>query len=328
MRFHALDGLLKQVGILQEALEAISSNTSDKRIQATVSGFLRRLTDFDFYFCLLLTHSLFEKTDILSKQLQNTRVSTGEGISFCKMTKYHLDGMRNDDAFLQMWENAKTLAASQNSDAPKLPKPRNIPRRLDAGSSAHCHENPESYYRAIFFNVIDSVSGHIERRISNKGLQILSSIENIIRSAWSKALVSEENEDLKRVIEHYGDDLDKKGSTISFIKKESSSSDDLTIPEIFKVIGSTSLRKMIPEVCRLAVLYSVSPASTATCERSFSHLRRVKSYLRSTMCQKRLNHTCIMTVYKEQVDSLHLPDIVNYFIKANEQRRNTFAHCQ
>ena len=62
------------ISVLEEALEAISSNTSDKKIQAIVSGFLRRLTDFDFYFCLLLSHSLFEKTDILSKQLQNTRV--------------------------------------------------------------------------------------------------------------------------------------------------------------------------------------------------------------------------------------------------------------
>ena len=116
-----------------------------------------------------------------------------------------------------------------------------------------------------------------------------------------------------------------------FIKEESSSSGDLTVPEIFKVIGSTPLRKMIPEVCPLAVLYSVSPASTAICERSFSHLRRLKFYLRSIMDQKRLNHTCvtvyIMTVYKE-VDSLHLPDIVNDFVIANEQRRNTFVRCE
>ena len=114
-----------------------------------------------------------------------------------------------------------------------------------------CHENPESYYRAIFFNVIDSVCGHIERRIGNKGLQILCSIENVIRVAWPKGLVSEENGDLNNVIQHYNDDLDKSRllsqlSTLGFIKEELSSSGHLTVPEISKVIGSTSLRKMIP----------------------------------------------------------------------------------
>jgi len=52
---------------LQEALESISNETNDKKILATVSGFLRRLSDFDFYFCLILCHSIFEKTDILKQ---------------------------------------------------------------------------------------------------------------------------------------------------------------------------------------------------------------------------------------------------------------------
>ena len=335
MRFHALDGLLNQAGILQEALESISNETNDKKILATVSGFLRRLSDFDFYFCLILCHSIFKKTDILSKQLQKTTVSTGEGISLCEFTKAQLRQMRFDEVFSQLWERTKVLAASVDADAPKLPKNRKMSRRLDQGSSGHSFDDPESYYRSVFFQGIDSVIGHIEKRIKEEGVKILSSIERIFKMAWSSASESptHENEDFLRVVGHFGEDLDKNCllsqlKSLSYIKEESSTSDGLSVPQILKVIGSTYLKKMIPEVCRLGTLYSVSPASTATCERSFSHLRRVKSYLRTSMGQKRLNHSCILTVYKEQVDSLNLTEIVNNFILANEQRRKTFAICK
>lgn len=118
---------------------------------------------------------------------------------------------------------------------------------------------------------------------------------------------------------------------MSILKQDSkdsdTDSDDLSVPQILKVIGSSCLKEMIPQVCQLGSLYSVSPASTstATCERSFSHLRRVKSYMRAAVGQNRLNHSCILNVYKEELDSLYLTDIVNDFIFANEQRRKTFA---
>ena len=123
--------------------------------------------------------------------------------------------------------------------------------------------------------------------------------------------------------------------TESILKQDSSkdsdtASDDLSVSQILKVIGSSCLRKMIPQVCQLGSLYSVSPASTVTCERSFSHLRQVKSYMRAAMGQKRLNHSCIglLNVYNEELDSLNRTDIVNDFIFANEQRRKIFAIVQ
>ena len=49
------------------------------------------------------------------------------------------------------------------------------------------------------------------------------------------------------------------------------------------------MNAVIPDVMQLLTFYSVCHASTATSvERSFSHLRRIKSYLRNTMSQQRL----------------------------------------
>ena len=63
--------------------------------------------------------------------------------------------------------------------------------------------------------------------------------------------------------------------------------------------------------------YLVMPASNAVSERSFSTLRRVKTYLRSTMCQDRLNYLIILHVHKERTDALDLKDVANEFVGLN-----------
>ena len=55
------------------------------------------------------------------------------------------------------------------------------------------------------------------------------------------------------------------------------------------------------------------PSTNAVSVRSFSSLRRVKTYLRSTMTQERLNNCMILTVYKEETYHLELLDISKYF---------------
>ena len=62
------------------------------------------------------------------------------------------------------------------------------------------------------------------------------------------------------------------------------------------------------------------PATNAVSERSFSALRRVKTYLRSTMKQTRLNHLMILHVHKDITDSLNLNDIGNEFVRCSEHR--------
>ena len=62
------------------------------------------------------------------------------------------------------------------------------------------------------------------------------------------------------------------------------------------------------------------PATNAVSERSFSSMRRLKSYLRSTINQSRLNHVMILHLNKEKVDSLDLDVIGNEFVEGNEHR--------
>ena len=67
------------------------------------------------------------------------------------------------------------------------------------------------------------------------------------------------------------------------------------------------------------------PATNSSSERSFSALRRVKSYLRSTMTQQRLNNLMILHVHKEQTDGLILKDVANEFVGNSQHRKNIFG---
>ncbi len=100
---------------------------------------------------------------------------------------------------------------------------------------------------------------------------------------------------------------------------------DASTDDIIKVIKGSALKCMIPQMVRLLQLYLIVPSTTATAERSFSQLGRIKNYLRSTMTQERLNSCMILAVYKEEVQDLNLPSLINEFILSNDMRLNTFA---
>ena len=74
------------------------------------------------------------------------------------------------------------------------------------------------------------------------------------------------------------------------------------------------------------LLLLVMPATNAGSERSFSAVRRIKTYLRSTMTQQRLtDHLMLLHVHKSHTDSLNLVDVANDFIAGNDHRKNMFG---
>ena len=67
------------------------------------------------------------------------------------------------------------------------------------------------------------------------------------------------------------------------------------------------------------------PATNATSERSFSALRRIKSYLRTTMSQQRLNNLMVLFIHRDSLDEINLEDVADEFISAKDTRLKVFA---
>ena len=89
---------------------------------------------------------------------------------------------------------------------------------------------------------------------------------------------------------------------------------------------STDVRKLFCETEKLVRLLLVSPMSSAVAERSFSSLRRLKTWLRSTVCQPRLNSAAVCHIHKELLDEVDTDALLREFISRSEIRENLFGH--
>ena len=85
-------------------------------------------------------------------------------------------------------------------------------------------------------------------------------------------------------------------------------------------------REMFCEVDKLLRIYLTIPITTATAERSFSALRRIKTYLRSTMSEERLNNTMLLHVHKDLCDKTDLSKIAQMFVSCNSRRQGYFGN--
>ncbi len=89
----------------------------------------------------------------------------------------------------------------------------------------------------------------------------------------------------------------------------------------------TSVQKeFYSEVIKIVKLILVMPATNAVSERSFSALRRLKTWLRTTMTQARLNWCMVLHIHKERTDILSLTSIGNEFVSRNCSRKTIFGH--
>ena len=76
---------------------------------------------------------------------------------------------------------------------------------------------------------------------------------------------------------------------------------------------------------QLAQYCLLMPSSNAASERSFSILRRIKTFLVNTMTQNRLNHTMCLNIHTERLTQINLKEFLNEFVDFSDKRKKVFA---
>ena len=97
----------------------------------------------------------------------------------------------------------------------------------------------------------------------------------------------------------------------------------MNIQDMIKLMQSQSVteREFISEVTFVVKLVLLAPATNAISERSFSALKRLKTYIRAIMGDKRLQSLMVLHIHRNKVDQLNLIDIANKFVGNNEYRK-------
>ena len=100
----------------------------------------------------------------------------------------------------------------------------------------------------------------------------------------------------------------------------------ISVAEIGKEMSKNpALVDMAPNFISALKTYLVLPSSVCEAERSFSTLRRLKTYLRSTQTQKRLNGLAILNTHRDRAEALDLAEAVDEFVSRTQIRRNKFG---
>ena len=90
----------------------------------------------------------------------------------------------------------------------------------------------------------------------------------------------------------------------------------------------SNVRCIFPAVEKLLKLLLISPASSCKAERSFNALRRLKTWLRSTMTQVRLNNVVVCHVNRDILSELSCQKIAKEFVMSNDARCRVFGRME
>lgn len=304
--------------VLEEIMEEYKGNF-EACCQAR--GVLTTMETFQFLFGVTISEKVFSITDKLSKALQKKDLSAIAAKKYASITMHGLKELRDDTKFGEFWLQTTAKATELGIGEPTLPRKRKIPRRFDEASGSTYHDStPEDMYKRYYFEIIDTIVGEVERRFESQSFTLYAKMESLLQSAAEGKEIPDTL--LKEVVDHYIDDLELLDLRTELgLLKNVMASMEFTYSNLKTKVGE--YQAILPQLMKLLQLLLVIPATSATSERSFSSMRLVKTYLRTTMNQDRLNYLMMIYVHKER--PIDLKGAMEEFIQRNTERKETFG---
>uniref|UniRef100_A0A096MAR5 HAT C-terminal dimerisation domain-containing protein n=1 Tax=Poecilia formosa TaxID=48698 RepID=A0A096MAR5_POEFO len=276
---------------------------------------------------------VFPCAEEVARMLQSTAVSQETIQSGVQMLQNHYRDLRSTETFHSIFEEAKNAGINGLVQEPTLPLRRRAPRRYDDSNAPHQWDNSEEYFRSQFFEVVDLLTSELTCQFNQPTLHLLMEVEQVLLKAINEAPGSISIP--QNVVDMYSGDVDVERLSIQLsmfpvVLESHSSSTDRPINLVTKISTITDMlaaarhRSLHSEVDRLLRLYLTVPMSNVTAERSFSGLCKLKTSLRSTMTEQRLNHLLFLHIHKDLTDAVYLNRVLRNFCFASQQREAYF----
>jgi len=168
------------------------------------------------------------------------------------------------------------------------------------------------------FAVIDKMLSEIDRRFSDKNKKTMKGIDALTPKS--------ENFLDENMIREFADEysslinVDYLSAEIANLhqllqRKKEADSEDFPVSLLQLQSYIHRLHDAFAECDKLITIACTLPISTASCERSFSTLRIVKSYLRTSMGNDRLQDLLILGIHRARASKLNLNDVVSHFAR-------------
>ena len=270
---------------------------------------------------LKIAVSVFSLLEQLNKSLQAKEATISGMIESVQMVTAELKRMRNEEGFSMIMTDISKLVELHDLDEIVLPRARRPPSRFCGQAEHHTPTTAEEHYRALYYLIIDTATAQLTSRFSTDGgitgLRTYMELENSLLAG-----------EVTNICNDYPELRDSDNSLDIQLKMFRHQFQYQTLREAQQVMQSMrpEVRALFHQVEALVRLLLISPASSCSAERSFSCLRRLKTWLRSTMTQKRLNSVVVCHIHQEIVKSINIDQLAKEFAERSQTRRNMFGN--
>ena len=203
----------------------------------------------------------------------------------------------------------------------KVGATQTIPRRCgrQTARSNVPADTPEEYYRrAITIPFLDEMFTHLDRRFSEIQRKAMAALW-VVPVVLMSCNVNESQ--IKDLVEMYGEDMPSPASfrqELLLWKCKWRGFPQNELPDTPSNALSSAAGPMYPNIYYILRAICTVPVTSCECERSVSVLRRLKTYLRTTMGQDRMTGLALMHIkYNMELD---LEAIINIFAGQHPRR--------
>lgn len=332
-RIDAVKPLRYHLEKIFDALLEISDNNSsewDCTTSQKAHSLALNIQNFRFICSVVIWFDILNEINALSKIMQSPTMNTEICINLVnnlinKFTKY-----RSDEHFEVVVSEASKVAHELNVEAnfPAINtiRPRKKPTHFQYEHHDEVLIDPKVKYKVeFFFRILDQAITSLKDRFEE--LQTFTEVfgffsVNLFNYSDDELMKHCKDLNLKlKDDSHNESDIDGIDLYNEIIALKSHFAENQSDPRtILQYLFTNDLISTFPNTAIALRILLTLPVSVASGERSFSKLKIIKNYLRSTMLQQRLSNLAIVSIEHQLLDSLDTSKLIEEFsnIKARK----------
>lgn len=325
-RVEAVKALRFNLGKVYDALFSIYSDRSkDAESRNVANSLLTKIKNFKFICSLIIWFEILSKINIVSKALQKSDVVLSEAVKMIDQVQTSLTDKRNDSAFEELINRAKTLAEEVEAvvEFATPGRPRARRRFFDYESEDEPITDPKIHFKVNFYYLLlDIAINKVNERFEllNQNNEIFSFLHKL--QHWKDLDLDSKNAlctNLEQKLHHAGSSDIDKIELFNEIELLPMFDTDSTSPlDILNYLFKNNLISVFPNLSIALRIYLTLPVTVGQSERSFSKLKIIKNYLRSTLSQSRLTNLSLISI--EHDVKIKIDDIIKDFAHAKARK--------
>lgn len=330
-RINAIRPIRYQIGEIYDALIDIMEDPSlmgshGNKTKIDAKNLAQKLKNYQFICTAVLWYNVLLEVNRVNLLMQNPTFSICAAVETIESVFNNLKKFRTDEEFQNLFITAHELAEMIDLE-PKFEEIRikKRKRNFEYEATDEPMEDSTQKFKLVYFNLLDVAINSIEERFQQLSYYkntfgFLHSISKL--TTWKKEDILKYCKDLEIILsDDNKKDIDgiQLSEELIFISSLLKPSDDPN--DVLKYILQNELLPIYPNLYIALKILLTMPVSVASGERSFSRLKLIKNYLRSSMSQNRLSGLSILSIESDISRAIDKEDILRDFANIKARRK-------